>query len=159
MSAKNSGPVLFTQTDTVVNFNPTPGTLGVRVGQVFGAVNGTITLNTSFDGSVAPPAFKATGNAVVLDTDGDQILFDVVFTGQFSNPPLAPPAPTPPVVVAAGSYTAAYTVSQATGKYTGIQGRTFNGVGAATQPAQTQTTGSAFTQIFGTLNKGQGPPK
>jgi hypothetical protein len=153
MSAKNPGPVLFTQTDTVVNFNPKPGTLGVRVGQVSGAVNGTITLNTSFDATVAPPAFKSTSFAVVLDTDGDQILFSVVFTGQFSAPPLAPPSPAPPVVAAAGSYTAVYTVSQGTGKYSSLQGQTVQGVGGATQPAQTNTTGAAFTQIFGSLSK------
>jgi hypothetical protein len=158
MSTKNPGPVLFTQFDTVVGFNPNPGTLGVRVGQVSGAINGTIVLNTTF-AQTAPPPFKSTGNALVIDTDGDQILFDVVFTGKFLLPPfpspgapLLPPPPALPVVAAAGAYTAAYTVSQATGKYSGLVGKSFNGVGCATQPAQNASLGAAFTQIFGTLN-------
>src|SRR5215210_5338566 len=119
MSAKNPGPVLFTQFDTVVGFNPKPGTLGVRVGQVSGAINGTITLNTTF-AQTPPPPFQSTGNALVIDTDGDQILFDVVCTGISRLPPspragarLVPPAPAVPVVAAAGAYTAVYTVSQA----------------------------------------------
>jgi hypothetical protein len=148
---KDLGPLLFTQLDTVTTFAP-PGKLGVRVGSVAGTINGTITINSTFDPHVAPPAFKSAGNALVIDTDGDQILFQVAFNGQFVNALTAPPG----LVQIAGSFTAVYTVSDATGKYVPIKGQAFNGVGVATLPAQNPTLGSAFTQIFGSL-KGQGP--
>jgi hypothetical protein len=158
MSAeKTGGPppaVLFTQLDMVTTFAP-PGQLGVRVGTVTGAINGTITINSTFDPAVPPPNFKADGSALLVDTDGDQILFHVAFNGQFFKPLTVPPPATPPdVLKIGGSFTTVYTANDATGKFAPLKGQAFKGIGVAVLPAQNPSLGAAFTQIFGSL-----PPK
>ena len=141
---KLTGAPLFTQLDMVTKFAP-PGQLGVRVGTVAGAINGTITINSTFDPTIPPPSFQSTGQALIIDTDGDQILLEVVFKGTFVNP-LTPPSPDPPLVQVAGSFSAVYTASSGTGKYASIAGRIFNGIGVAVLPAQNPALGAAFSQ-------------
>ena len=153
MSTKKDGPILFTQLDTVTKFAP-PGQLGVRVGTVQGAINGTITINSTFDPTVTPPAFKSDGNALLVDSDGDQILFDVAFQGQFIQPLTVPPPDLPPdLVQIGGAFTAAYTVTNATGKFTSIKGQTFSGTGVAVLPSQNPGMGAAYSQFTGSLPK------
>src|SRR5207244_5787740 len=85
MSSKVNRAVLFTQQDVVTVFAPPPpgSPFGVRVGTVTGAINGTITVNTLL--IPAPPGATFTGDdrALVIDTDGDQILFNVSSNGVF----------------------------------------------------------------------------
>ena len=147
---KLSGPLLFTQLDMVTKFAP-PGQLGVRVGSVAGAINGTITINSTFDPTIQPPSFKSTGQALIVDTDGDQLLLDVAFNGTFIQP-LTPPAPDPALVQVGGSFSAVYTVTSGTGKYKSSAGRIFNGIGVAVLPAQQSGEGAAFSQFTGALN-------
>jgi hypothetical protein len=157
---KQDGPILFTQLDTVTTFSP-PGQLGVRVGTVSGAINGTVTINSTFDPTIPPPQFQSNGQALVIDTDGDQILFQVAFRGQFTNALTVPPPGTPPdLAKVAGSFTAVYTASNATGKYVPIIGQAFDGVGVAVLPAQNPAIGAAFSQFTGSLSsKKQAKPK
>ncbi|MCA1632292.1 MAG: hypothetical protein LC802_00905 [Acidobacteria bacterium] len=57
MSAKNVGPVLFTQQDIVTVYGgppPAPSPFGVRVGTLAGAINGTI-----ITASTSPPDLPA----------------------------------------------------------------------------------------------------
>lgn len=151
------GPPLFTQLDTVTTFAP-PGQLGVRVGSVAGAINGTITINSTFDPAVQPPSFKATGQALIVDTSGDQILLEVTFNGMFIQPLTVPPPGTPAdLVKIGGSFTAVYTVSSGTGKYASIGGQIFNGIGVAVLPAQNPALGAAFSQFTGSLNPAPKP--
>lgn len=158
MSSKiGDGPVLFTQLDMVTTFAP-PGQLGVRVGTVTGNINGTITINSTFDPTIPPPAFKSDGSALLVDTDGDQILFQVAFNGQFLQPlTVQPPATPPDLVKVGGAFTAVYTANNGTGKYASIKGQAFRGIGVAVLPAQNPSLGAAFTQIFGTLGPKGGP--
>ena len=154
---KLSGPPLFTQLDMVAKFAP-PGQLRVRVGTVAGGINGTITINSTFNPTVPPPNFKATGQALIVDTDGDQILLDVAFSGTFINP-LTPPPPNPALIKVSGSFTAVYTATSGTGKYASIGGRTFNGIGVAVLPDQATPSeaGAAFSQFSGSLNPSPQP--
>ena len=138
----SNGNVLFTQQDMVTVFAP-PGQPGVRVGTVTGQINGTITIVSTFDTTVPPPNFKASGTALIVDTDGDQIFLNVAFTGHFI-PPSA-------LVQVGGSFTAVYTVTSGTGKYASITGQAFNGVGVAVNPTQNPTPGAAFSQFTGSL--------
>src|ERR1041385_4060131 len=147
---KLSGSPLFTQLDMVTKFAP-PGQLGVRVGSVAGGINGTITINSTFDPNTPPPNFKSTGQALIIDTDGDQLLLEVTFSGTFVNP-LAPPAPDPALVQVAGAFSAVYTAISGTGKYASTGGRIFNGIGVATLPAQNTAEGAAFSQFTGSLS-------
>ena len=147
---KLSGPPLFTQLDMVTKFAP-PGQLGVRVGTVAGNINGTITINSTFDPTIQPPTFKSTGQALIVDTEGDQLLLEVAFSGTFIQP-LTPPSPDPTLVQVSGSFTAVYTVTSGTGKYASSAGQIFNGIGVAVLPAQNPSEGAAFSQFTGSLS-------
>jgi hypothetical protein len=150
-SQTQTGPPLFTQLDVVTTFAP-PGQLGVRVGTVTGQINGSITINSTFDPTVQPPNFKANGQALIVDTNGDQILLDVAFSGTFIQPLTVPPPGAPPdIVKVGGSFTAVYTATSGTGKYSSITGQKFNGIGVAVLPAANPATGAAFSQFTGSL--------
>ena len=165
------GPVLFTQHDVVTVFAPPPpaSPFGVRVGTVEGAINGTITVNTLLTPSPPGAAFTGDDRALVVDTDGDQILFKVVSNGTFiqalTSPPNDPPPGRPTDFIApapwapttlnlAGHFNCTYTVMQGTGKYANLKG-TFKGVGIAVLPSHqadpTKPQGVAFTTVFGSL--------
>ena len=73
----------FTQLDMVTLFPPPGTTAGVRVGWVQGDINGTITMNSILTAS--PPAFTATGTAVIVDTNGDQLFLNVAFISQLRD--------------------------------------------------------------------------
>ncbi len=79
----------FTQLDMVTLFPPPGTTSGVRVGWVQGDVNGTITINSILT-APSPPTFAATGTAVIVDTNGDQLFLSVAFTGTFVSGAPAP---------------------------------------------------------------------
>src|SRR5712692_7346399 len=151
MSPKQqSGPILFVQQDIVTVFPlPTSASpFGVRVGTVKGAINGTITVNTLLQPSQSGPTFTGDDRALVIDTDGDQILFKVSSTGTFIQaltspandpPPGRPtdfiaPAPPPAPVNLAGYFNCTYSVLKGTGKYAQLTGA-FQGVGIAILPA------------------------
>src|SRR5258706_15614043 len=79
----------FTQLDMVTLFPPPGTTSGVRVGWVQGDINGTITINSILT-APSPPTFAATGTAVIMETNGDQLFFSVAFTGTFVSGTPAP---------------------------------------------------------------------
>lgn len=178
-SKKQDAPVLFTQQDVVTVFaGPPPSSpFGVRVGTVQGAINGTITVNTLLTPSPPGAAFTGDDRALMVDTDGDQIVFKVISTGKFiqalTSPPNDPPPgrpadfiqPTPwsAQLTFGGAFTCTYTVIQGTGKYANLTGATFQGKGIAVLPSHQanpqQAQGVASTTVFGTLPSGGGQQK
>jgi hypothetical protein len=176
MSAQRTdSPILFIQQDIVTVF-AVPPAFGVRVGTVTGAINGTVTMNTQL--TPAPPgaSFTADDRALVVDTDGDQILFKVVGSGTFiqalTDPPNDPPpdrprdfiapVPWPAPLNLGGHFTATYSVMQGTGKYANLSGA-FDAVGVAVLPSHqadpTKPQGIAFVTVFGSLPKKLGKGK
>src|SRR5258706_13942633 len=99
----------FTQLDMVTLFPPPGTTSGVRVGWVQGDINGTITINSILT-APSPPTFAATGTAVIVDTNGDQLFLRVAFTGTFFSG-----APPPQLYAVAGSFSGPSQVTGGTG--------------------------------------------
>jgi hypothetical protein len=174
-SKKQERPVLFTQEDVVTVFaGPPPASpFGVRVGTVKGAIRGTVAVNTLLKPSPPGASFTGDDRALVIDTDGDQILFKVTSEGSFikalTSPPNDPPPGRPTDFIApvpwsaplnlAGHFDCTYSVIQGTGKYANLTGA-FQGVGIAILPAHqadpTKPQGVAFTTVFGSLSLGTG---
>src|SRR5258707_4117538 len=152
----------FTQLDMVTLFPP-PGTApGVRVGWVQGDINGTITMNSILT-APSPPAFAATGTAVIVDTNGDQLFLKVAFNGTFAGG-----APAPAIYAVAGSFKGTYTVTGGTGQLItkAPAGTVFSGYGVAVQPQIAPPgapspggfgPGAAFSQFTSSQRGGQDP--
>jgi hypothetical protein len=119
----------FTQLDMVTLFPPPGTTAGVRVGWVQGDINGTITMNSIL--TATPPTFTATGTAVIVDTNGDQLFVNVAFKGTFAGG-----APAPALYAVAGAFSGTYTVTGGTGALItkAPVGTAFSGTGVAVQP-------------------------
>lgn len=151
----------FTQLDMVTLFPPPGTTDGVRVGWVQGDINGTITMNSILTAS--PPTFNATGTAVIVDTNGDQLFLSVAFTGTFVGG-----APAPALYAVAGRFSATYKVTGGTGQLATKTpaGTVFSGTGVAVQPQVAPPgapspagfgPGAAFSQFSSSPKGGQGP--
>ncbi len=138
-----SNSLLFVQQDVLPSFGPT----GVRLGTAKGMINGNITTNFSF--TVPPPnpptgKFVADDLALLIDTDGDQILFKVHSEGTasfdtldgFINPFRAP-------------FLSTYTVDQATGKLSKYKDLVFPARGTAVLSNQVIGTpvGTVFVEV------------
>jgi hypothetical protein len=152
----------FTQQDMVTLFPPPGTTAGVRVGWVQGDINGTITINSIL--TATPPTFTATGTAVIVDTNGDQLFLKVAFNGTFAGG-----APAPALYAVAGSFSGTYTVTGGTGALItkAPAGTAFHGTGVAVQPQVAPPgapspagfgPGAAFSQ-FSSSSKGGPKPK
>jgi hypothetical protein len=151
----------FTQLDMVTLFPPPGTTAGVRVGWVEGDINGTITMNSIL--TATPPTFTATGTAVIVDTNGDQLFLNVAFKGTFAGG-----APAPALYAVAGSFSGTYTVTGGTGQLIAKApvGTAFNGTGVAVQPQVAPPgapspagfgPGAAFSQFTSSPKGGSGP--
>jgi len=151
----------FTQQDMVTLFPPPGTTAGVRVGWVQGDINGTITINSIL--TATPPTFTATGTAVIVDTNGDQLFLNVAFKGTFAGG-----APAPALYAVAGSFSGTYTVTGGTGQLItkAPVGTAFNGTGVAVQPQVAPPgapspggfgPGAAFSQFTTSQKGGPGP--
>ena len=151
----------FTQLDMVTLFPPPGTTSGVRVGWVQGDINGTITINSILT-APSPPTFAATGTAVIVDTNGDQLFLSVAFTGTFVSG-----APAPQLYAVAGSFSGTYKVTGGTGQLAtkAPAGTVFSGNGVAVQPQVAPPgapspagfgPGAAFSQFTSSPKGGQG---
>src|SRR6266550_6789591 len=130
--------VIFVQRDRVVTFDltaPTPfgqplgGAIGAQVGTAAGVINGTTALNFKYTFTsnpfVLPFTFNFDNRVGITDTDGDQIIFKNVGTGQFITPLLDPtlggnPGTSPFQVFGNGSggpLTGTFEVVATSGKY------------------------------------------
>ncbi|MEM7353810.1 MAG: hypothetical protein AAF657_23625 [Acidobacteriota bacterium] len=151
ITAADSDGLLFVQQDAVTSFPNLPAgeSDGVRVGTVKGEISGTVTVNFRFDLSVPPPDFAADDRALVVDPDGDQILFRVQVTGQFI-PFLTDPDPTRPADFnqLSGPFIGTYEVIQATGKYSDLVGEQYLARGLGVTPAQNPDIGAVYTEVF-----------
>src|SRR5258708_9411442 len=84
----SSGPVvIFTQRDTVVDFNPGTG-IGLQVGTVDGRIVGTSVVNFQFT-PVSQTDITFDNRVIITDLDGDQVIFKNGGTGKFLGPPLS----------------------------------------------------------------------
>src|SRR5258707_14001917 len=82
--------VIFTQRDTVVDFQPNTG-IGLQVGTVEGRISGTSLVNFQFT-PLSQTDIKFDNRAIITDLDGDQVIFKNVGTGKFIVPPLSDPS-------------------------------------------------------------------
>jgi hypothetical protein len=127
-----SNSLLFAQQDVLPSFGQQTG---VRLGTVKGLISGNITTNFFF--TVPPPAppgpgiFVADDRALVIDTEGNQILFEVHSEGTASFDTLAPD-----ITPFRAPYIATYKVIKATGKLAKYEGLVFpaRGTGVISTP-------------------------
>ncbi len=95
------GNLLFVQHDKVIVFqvNKDGTGQGAQVGTATGKINGISIVNFKFKTTVGSATFSFDDRAGITDTDGDQIIFRNVGTGQFIATPSAslPFAPLPPL--------------------------------------------------------------
>ncbi len=115
--------ILFTLQDKVIKFNE-DGT-GVQVGTATGKIEGVSITNFAFDLS-AFPLFSFDNRLGITDTDGDQIIFQVLGEGIFVAPladptmdvPAEPADPNSQVLFGAGGpVNGTYEVLATSGKY------------------------------------------
>ena len=166
--------VIFVQRDRVVTFDltaptvdqPLGGGIGAQVGTATGVINGTTALNFKYTFTsnpfVRPLTFTFDNRVGITDTDGDQIIFKNVGTGQFITPLLDPtlggnPGTTPFQVFGNGSggpLTGTYEVVATSGKYVlrypigqilSSRAVFFN---PATPPTPAGTTGTSYVEVF-----------
>ena len=109
-----SNSLLFVQQDVLPSFGQQ---VGVRLGTVRGLISGNITTNFYF--TVPPPqtppggAFVADDKSLIIDPDGDQILFKVHSEGNATFDTLSFPDINP----FRAPFLATYTATDATGKF------------------------------------------
>jgi len=120
----NSYWLLFVQQDVLPSFGQQ---VGVRLGTVRGQINGNITTDFSF--TVPPPQppggpFITDDSALIIDPEGDQILFKVHSEGTASFDTLSPD-----ISPLRAPFLATYTVERATGKLSKYEGRVFGARG------------------------------
>jgi hypothetical protein len=143
----DNSSVLFTQQDVLPSFGDQAG---VRLGTAKGIISGTITTNFFF--TVPPPQqppggpFVADDWALLIDTEGNQILFEVHSEGTVTFDTLSPD-PTnflKGIVPFRAPFVSTYEAVAATGRLSKYQGLTFPARG----------TGVISTQVFFGLSRG-----
>ena len=164
--------VIFVQRDRVVTFDitaptgdqPLGGGIGAQVGTATGVINGTTALNFKYTFTsnpfVRPLTFNFDNRVGITDTDGDQIIFKNVGTGQFitplRDPTLGGNPGSPPFQVfgTGGPLTGTYEVVATSGKYVlrypigqvlSSRAISFN---PATPPTPAGTTGTSYVEVF-----------
>ncbi|HSL20624.1 MAG TPA: hypothetical protein VK886_03750 [Vicinamibacterales bacterium] len=117
-----SNSLLFVQQDVLPSFGQQEG---VRLGTVRGLVSGAITTNFFF--TIPPPGpFVADDWALVIDADGDQILFEIHAEGNATFDTLSPSPNFPEGINPfRAPFRATYKVVDATGKLAKYKGLTF----------------------------------
>lgn len=141
-----SPKLLFIHQDVVTDF-PATGD-GVRTGTFRGAISGTATTNFQFL-PIPPPEFAADDLCLLVDPEGDQILFRVQVQGRFIVPVQGPSEdPRKDIVAFGGPYTGIYEVVEATGKYQSLVGRKFPCKGVGTTPAKNPAIGSVYAEVY-----------
>jgi hypothetical protein len=128
----------------------------VRLGTTKGIINGTITTNFSFADPLPPPPnggpFVADDWALLIDVEGNQILFRVHSEGTVSYDTLdpLPPDPSNPlssIVPFRAPFVSTYEVVEATGKYSRFQGLKFPARGNGVLSTQVLVGGTPGTPV------------
>jgi hypothetical protein len=127
----SSGPQLFFAfRDTVINFNGNTG-VGDHCGTVEGEITGTSVTNFQFI-PTSQTTITYNNRCMISDINGDQMIFQVVGTGQFIVPqPTDPSSTLGSLIALGGPLVATFTVTVATGVYEFLVGRKFPGKMAA----------------------------
>ena len=143
-----SGPTLiFTQRDTVVDFQPNTG-IGLQVGTVDGRIVGTSIVNFQFT-PLNQTDIKFDNRAIITDLDGDQIIFKNVGTGRFIVPPLSDSgSPLGNLFGVGGPLSGTYECIKASGKYTYLVGRVFPYRSIASNPARAGFPGQVYVEVY-----------
>ncbi len=140
--------VFFQQHDTVIAFSQITG-VGEQVGNVIGSIQGTAITNFQFI-PVSQTAIKFDNRCLITDIDGDQILFQVLGTGQFITPLTDPASPLGNLMSIGGPLVATYIALKGSGKYAFLVGRKFPCKMAATNSASPSAgvLGNVFVQVY-----------
>lgn len=156
--AKKFPRVCFQQQDAVAKFPNVPAgeADGVLVGTMTGDLNGVATTNFRFDLAALPLGqANAHSSTLFVDPDGDQVLFRVFEPGIFLDY-LTDPDPTRPTHfnLPSGPFGFQATVIDATGKYTYLLGRAFEGRGVGVVSAQAPGQGAVYVAACSVPGKG-----
>lgn len=112
-----SNSLLFVQQDVLPSFGQQTG---VRLGTVKGLISGAITTNFSFAKPLVGGPFEANDSALIIDPDGDQILFEVHSEGTVTGDTLSGA-----IIPFRAPFLATYKVVNATGKLSKYMGLVF----------------------------------
>jgi hypothetical protein len=158
-STKDPNNILFILQDKVTRFD-VPGGVGLQVGTAMGKINGVSITTFKYDFS-AFPSFSVNKRTGISDTDGDQIIFKVIGSGQFLLPLVDPTVPgdsaAPPTQVLGGTggpFSGTYEVVATSGKYSKTfslgQKFPFKAVGYNPSPASAGTDffGAVYVEVF-----------
>ena len=140
--------LFFVQNDTVIAFNGATGA-GQQVGNVLGVLGGTSITNFQFI-PLSQTAIKFDNRCLITDTDGDQILFRVVGTGEFIVPLTDTTTPLGTLMSIGGPLVATYICLQGSGKYAFLVGREFPCKMAATNSASPSAgvLGNVYVEVY-----------
>jgi len=139
--------VIFTQRDTVVDFNPGTG-VGLQVGTVDGRIVGTSVVNFQFT-PVSQTDITFDNRVIITDLDGDQIIFRNVGSGKFIVPPLSDStSPLGNLFGLGGPLSGTYNCLKASGKYAYLVGRVFPYRSVATNPARAGFPGQVYVEVY-----------
>jgi hypothetical protein len=149
-AALNGGlELFFAFRDTVINFNLATGA-GDHCGTVEGVITGTSITNFLFI-PTSQTTIKFNNRCMITDLEGDQIIFQVVGTGEFIIPPLSDPSSSLGNLMALGGpLVATFTVTQASGLYLFLVGRQFPGKMAASNVTTPSTgvLGNVYGEVY-----------
>jgi hypothetical protein len=140
--------IFFVQNDTVIAFNGNTGD-GTQVGNVIGAIGGTSITNFQFIPK-SQTTITFNNRALITDTDGDQILFQVLGSGSFIAPLTDTTTPLGTLMSLGGPLVATYIAIQGSGKYAFLVGREFPVKMAATNSAigSAGVLGNVYVEVY-----------
>lgn len=140
--------IFFIQNDLVIAFNQNTG-VGGQIGNVLGAIGGTSITNFQFVPK-SQTAITFDNRCLITDTDGDQILFRVLGTGQFITPLVDTTSTLGTLQAIGGPLVATYIALQGSGKYAFLVGREFPCKMAATNAANPSSgaLGNVYVEVY-----------
>ena len=137
--------ILFTQRDTVVDFQPGTG-LGLQVGTVAGKINGTVITNFQFT-PLSQTEIRFDNRVLITDIDGEQILFRHTGNGRFIQP-LTENSALGSLMGTGGPLAGTYECTQASGKWSFLVGRKFGYKSVAVNPARPGYPGQVYVEVY-----------
>ncbi|MBK9170626.1 MAG: hypothetical protein IPM24_24625 [Bryobacterales bacterium] len=141
------GPrLIFTQRDTVVDFQPTTG-LGLQVGTAQGLIAGVSIVNFQFI-PVSQTEIKFDNRVLITDIDGDQVIFRNAGDGQFIANLVDESSPLGQLGSVGGPLSGTYECTHASGKWQYLIGRIFPYRSVAMNPARPGFPGQVYVEVY-----------